>query len=91
MSIIDAIFGRKKDKTANIAKERLQIIVQHQREGRSGDQQAEPPFMKQMRKDILMVVNKYFDIKPEDIEAHLDNGPDKDIISLSINISDKSK
>ena len=35
MSLISLLFGEKK-KTANVAKERLQIILEHERTGRVG-------------------------------------------------------
>ena len=35
MSLISLLFGEKK-KTANVAKERLQIILAHERTGRGG-------------------------------------------------------
>ena len=47
MALLDFFLSRKKN-TANIAKERLQIIVAERRRG-----DAEPHYLPQLRKDIL--------------------------------------
>ncbi len=53
MALLDFFLSRKKN-TANIAKERLQIIVAERRRG-----DAEPHYLPQLRKDILEVICKY--------------------------------
>ena len=50
MALLDFFLSRKKN-TANIAKERLQIIVAERRRG-----DAEPHYLPQLRKDILEVI-----------------------------------
>lgn len=52
MALLDFFLSRKKN-TANIAKERLQIIVAERRRG-----DAEPHYLPQLRKDILEVICK---------------------------------
>ena len=47
MALLDFFLSRKKT-TANIAKERLQIIVAERRRGDS-----EPPYLADMKRDIL--------------------------------------
>ncbi|VFS63008.1 Cell division topological specificity factor [Raoultella planticola] len=56
MALLDFFLSRKKN-TANIAKERLQIIVAERRRG-----DAEPHYLPQLRKDILEVICKYVQI-----------------------------
>ena len=53
MALLDFFLSRKKN-TANIAKERLQIIVAERRRG-----DAEPHYLPQLRKDILEVICTY--------------------------------
>lgn len=50
----------EKKSTANIAKERLQIIVAERRRGDS-----EPPYLADMKRDILQVICKYVQVDPE--------------------------
>ena len=52
MALLDFFLSRKKN-TANIAKERLQIIVAERRRG-----DAAPPNQPQLRKDIKEVICK---------------------------------
>lgn len=59
MALLDFFLSRKKS-TANIAKERLQIIVAERRRS-----DAEPHYLPQLRKDILDVICKYVQIDPK--------------------------
>ena len=66
MALLDFFLSRKKS-TANIAKERLQIIVAERRRS-----DAEPHYLPQLRKDILEVICKYVQIDPEMVTEVLD-------------------
>ncbi|MGJ8868502.1 cell division topological specificity factor MinE, partial [Salmonella enterica] len=66
MALLDFFLSRKKN-TANIEKERLQIIVAERRRG-----DAEPHYLPQLRKDILEVICKYVHIDPETIGKKLE-------------------
>ncbi|MBA3935662.1 cell division topological specificity factor MinE, partial [Shigella sonnei] len=56
MALLDFFLSRKKT-TANIAKERLQIIVAERRRGDN-----EPHYLPQLKRDILEVICKYVQI-----------------------------
>lgn len=73
-------FSRKKN-TANIAKERLQIIVAERRRS-----DAEPHYLPQLRKDILEVICKYVQIDPEMVTVQLEQ-KDGDISILELNVT----
>ena len=66
MALLDFFLSRKKN-TANIAKERLQIIVAERRRS-----DAEPHYLPQLRKDILEVICKYVQIDPEMVTVQLE-------------------
>ena len=89
MSILDHLF-RRHSNSAKTAKERLQIIVAHQRDGRDGNKRNEPAFMEDMKREILEVVRKYVDIHPDDIEANISKEGEMDVLALNINLPDKS-
>ena len=78
MALLDFFLSRKKN-TANIAKERLQII-----ERRRSD--AEPHYLPQLRKDILEVICKYVQIDPEMVTVQLEQ-KDGDISILELNVT----
>lgn len=86
MGIFD--FFRKQESSASKAKERLQIVVSHQRAARSNSV-TEPLFMEEMKREILAVVGKYFQITLEDIEANLERDSEKEVLALNINLPEK--
>ena len=62
MSLLSLLFGSK-PKSAEVAKERLQIILARERTGRSA-----PDFLPALQKDLVEVILRYVSIKPEDIK-----------------------
>lgn len=80
MALLDFFLSRKKP-TANIAKERLQIIVAERRRGDS-----EPHYLPQLKRDILEVICKYVQIDPEMVTVQLEQKGD-DISVLELNVT----
>jgi cell division topological specificity factor len=66
-------------KSANIAKERLKIILSHQ----SPDGQV-PEFLPKLRQDILDVIQKYAPIDPDEITVQLQSHGNCSILELNI-------
>lgn len=77
------IFGKKKAPSANLAKERLKIIVEHSR----ADSQR-PDFLDEMRREILAVVNKYVQIDISDINTNINNQGESEVLELNILLPD---
>jgi cell division topological specificity factor len=67
MSLFD-YFARKKPNTASIAKERLQVIVAHERR-----QNKQPEYLAALQRDIMEVIKKYVDIDISNIDVQVDN------------------
>ncbi|MGL9735252.1 MAG: cell division topological specificity factor MinE [Symbiopectobacterium sp.] len=80
MALLDFFLSCKKN-TANIAKERLQIIVAERRHGDS-----EPHYLPQLKRDILAVICKYVQIDPEMVMVQLEKKGD-DISVLELNVT----
>ena len=80
MALLDFFLSRKKN-TANIAMERLQIIVAERRRGDS-----EPHYLPQLKRDILEVICKYVKIDPDMVTVQLDQKGD-DISILELNVT----
>ncbi|MBK5142478.1 cell division topological specificity factor MinE [Budviciaceae bacterium BWR-B9] len=80
MALLDFFLSRKKP-TANIAKERLQIIVAERRRGDS-----EPHYLPQLKRDLLEVICKYVQIDPEMVTVQLEQKGD-DISVLELNVT----
>jgi cell division topological specificity factor len=66
MSLLNYFFA-KKPPSASVAKERLQILLAHERAGRSG-----PDFLPLLQREIIAVVRKYVEISDEMIRVRLE-------------------
>lgn len=85
MSFFDFFLGEKK-KTASVAKERLQIILAHERAGRSG---GEPDYLPDLQRDLIAVISKYINIDPKDIKVQLDRQDDLEVLEVKIELPEK--
>ncbi|MEN8176977.1 MAG: cell division topological specificity factor MinE [Pseudomonadota bacterium] len=78
MSLLD-YFRTEKKKSATVARERLQILVAHERAERN-----KPSYLPQMQRDILDVVRKYVSVDPNAISVNLERDDTRDLLELSI-------
>lgn len=78
-------FARKRSvpNTASIAKERLQVIVAHERGKRK-----QPDYLPALQKEILEVIRKYVDIDIDQIEVQLDNHDNFSVLELNVTLPD---
>ncbi|WP_298775036.1 cell division topological specificity factor MinE [uncultured Shewanella sp.] len=81
MSLLDYFKSDKKVNTAATAKERLQIIVAHQR----GERDA-PDYFPEMKKEIIEVIRKYVNVGPDQISVQLDQNDEK-LSVLELNVT----
>jgi cell division topological specificity factor len=84
MSLLSFLLGEKKN-TAGVAKERLQIILAHERSGRSA---ATPNYLPDLQKDLVAVISKYIKINPEDIKVHLERQDNLEVLEVKIELPD---
>ena len=73
--------------TAAVAKERLQIIVAHERGGRRHS----PDYLPALKKDLLDVVRKYVPISQNQVKVHLDRKEDYEVLELNITLADEDQ
>jgi len=83
MSLLSFFKGEKK-KTANVAKERLQIILAHERGGRI----SVPDFLPALQRDLIAVISKYIKIDPSDIKVNLERDANMEILEVKIELPD---
>lgn len=74
-------FRTKKDTSASLAKERLQIIIAERRKAGS----PEPTYLPQLKQDLLNVIRKYVDISPDQVTVVLEQRDD-DLSVLELNV-----
>ena len=84
MSIFDYFRDRKKSTPASIAKERLQIIVAHER-----GQRNQPDYLPQLQQEIIDVISKYVPIDREQVHVALDNQDDCSSLELNITLPER--
>ena len=78
LDIIMKVFGKSEKRSGQIAKERLQVVLIHDRASVS------PEMMDQLKNDIIGVISKYMVINKNDMEISLAN--DADSVALVANI-----
>lgn len=85
MSLFDYFRDRKKTpSTASVAKERLQIIVAHER-----GQRTQPDYLPQLQQEIIDVISKYVKIDREQVHVALENQDDCSILELNITLPER--
>ncbi len=82
MSLL-SYFARRKHESANIAKERLQVIVAHERRKRQ-----QPDYLPALQRDIMEVIKKYVDIDMDNIDVQLENHGTCAVLELNVTLPD---
>jgi cell division topological specificity factor len=80
VSLFDFFFP-KKPASASIAKERLQIVLAHERAGRDS-----PEFLPRMQKELLAVVAKYIAIEEDMIRVSLGKAGNASVLEINVEI-----
>lgn len=78
-------FRSTRSSSAAVAKERLQIIVAHER----GSRHSSPDYLPILKKELLDVVRKYVAIDQDQIKVHLDREGDYEVLELNILLPDE--
>lgn len=87
MSLLSFFLGEKKksEKTASLAKERLQIILAHER----GSGPA-PSFLPELRRELLEVISKYVKIGNDDVKVDVERQDDLEVLQVKIELPDRA-
>ncbi len=78
MSLLD-YFKTTKVNSAKLAKERLQILVAHEK--RSSTQ---PSYLPQLQKELLLVIQKYIQVDRDSITVQFDSDDEQETFELNI-------
>lgn len=79
MSFLDYLLGNKK-KSAAVARERLSIILAHERG--AGNNRAD--YLPALQQELIAVISKYVLVGPDDIKVSLDRQDDVDVLEVNI-------
>ncbi len=83
MSLLN-YFRKSKPKTASIAKERLQILVAHERASRN-----QPSYIPKLQRELLAVVRKYVSVEQDAISINYEQDDDQEVLELNIILPDE--
>ena len=86
MKLLDFLkfnFNRPKKTAAQVAKERLQIIVSHE-----SARQTSPDMMKKLQKELLEVICKYVHIDQDKIKVQLERHGDQSVLELNVTLQE---
>jgi cell division topological specificity factor len=82
MGLLD-IF-RRQPPSAQVAKERLRIIVAQERSTRGG-----PDYLPLLRRELLEVIRKYVNVDPEAVVINLERDQGHEVLELSVALPEK--
>jgi cell division topological specificity factor len=72
-------FFRRTPPSAQVAKERLRIIVAQERRARGG-----PDYLPLLRRELLTVIRKYFNVEAEAIQVNLGRESGQEVLELTV-------
>jgi cell division topological specificity factor len=82
MSIFNYL--RRRNSTASVAKERLQIIISHERSQRNT-----PDYLPKLQDEILAVIAKYVNVTRDQVSVNLERMGDSAVLELNITMPDE--
>lgn len=85
MALLDYLIGQRKKKSATVAKDRLQILLAHERSERNT-----PDYLPKMREEILAVIAKYVDIDQEKLQISVDEADGFEVLELNLVLPENS-
>jgi len=78
--------SNKEEQTAKLAKDRLQVLIAHQRTGREG-----PDYLPMLRQDILDVIKRYVSVGDEALSVQVGQQEDCDVLELNITLPEDAE
>lgn len=81
MGLLNFFRKNKPASSAQIAKERLQIVISHERAARGS-----PEYLPRLKQDILEVIRRYHAITDEQVDLHVDKAGGREILELNVTL-----
>ena len=72
--------------SANLAKERLKVIVSHERA-----KNKDPEFLKKLHAEIMEVIKKYVNIESNNVNVNIDQDSDCSVLELNVTVNDSTQ
>jgi len=77
--------SRGDDLSAKVAKDRLQVLIAHERTNRNA-----PDYLPMLKRDLLNVIKKYVSVGDDQVSVQLDSQDEFDILELNITLPEDS-
>ena len=84
MSLLSYFFGSK-PKTASVAKERLSLLIAHERSAN----QPTPDFLPALQRELIEVISKYVNVSADDIKVQLGKRDNFEILEVDITLPEQ--
>ena len=81
MRLFDYFRKDSASQSASIARDRLQIVVAHQRAARN-----QPDFLPEMQREIIRVIQKYVAVEQDQVSVQLDNSDNCSVLELNVTL-----
>lgn len=83
MSLIDYFRGQRKT-SASVAKERLQILISHERGRRNA-----PDYLPRLQKELLAVIGKYVQVEQDALKVHVERDGECEVLEVNVTLPDQ--
>jgi cell division topological specificity factor len=79
-------FKKQKKNSALEAKERLQILIAHER---NGCRPRTPDYLPNLKSELMSVIRKYIEVSEADVNVQYEEGNHCDVLELNIILPEK--
>ena len=84
MRLLDFFRSKRNNQSANIAKERLKVIVSHERAKKN-----DPDFLKKLHAEIMEVIKKHVNIDADKVNVNIDQDSECSVLELNVTLNDQ--
>ena len=84
MGLLD-LFRSKQKNTANLARQRLQIIIAQGRAERGG-----PDYLPMLKRELLEVIRKYVHVDPDAVEVTLGSEGEHEVLEMNVVLPERT-
>jgi len=83
MGLLSFFKKEKKKNTANLAKERLQILIAHEHSDASSKT---PDYLPKLQEELMVVIRKYVKVADNAVNVKVEKGDNFDTLELNITL-----
>ena len=86
MGLLDYFRTNSRPSSAALAKERLQILVAHERSARNA-----PDYLPKLQQELLEVIRKYVNVDQDAISVSMEQDDNREVLEVNIVLPDDSE